>query len=72
MNMQNNTNIGKAFNDLMNDTFVRYSGCLIEIVDKNNFKVGERKYPTLEDAKYGIDKSFREWGNIIKQQNIKK
>lgn len=70
MNPHTSINYAKSMKKLMDETFVRYSGCLIE-KSGSQFKVGERTYPTLEDAKYGIDKTFREWGNQIKQQNQK-
>lgn len=64
--MNPHVDLGRAFKTLIDDTFIKYSGCIIE-KSEGQFKVGERTYPTLEDAKYGIDKTFREWGNTIKK-----
>ena len=52
--MQNNTNIGKAFNDLMQSTFIRYNGVLVEKCG-TGYKVGETFYPTWEAMKKGRD-----------------
>jgi hypothetical protein len=50
--MQNNTNLGKAFNDLMNSVFIRYNGVLVEKTG-DGFKVGDTFYPTWDEMVKG-------------------
>lgn len=54
----NSINLGAAFQTLMADTFTRYKGVLIERA--NGKYIALRKtYDTLQEAKDGIDNSFR-------------
>jgi hypothetical protein len=66
--MQNKNDIGRAFEDLKDFMYKTYNGRLCE---RNNggWKVGKNWYPTWEDCCYGIDKSLREFNELIKIQN---
>lgn len=63
MNTQQN-DLGMAFESLMNFTFIKYEGVLIER-DKDKFKALHQEYDTLEDAKKGIDQAFIDFGKRL-------
>lgn len=55
----------ETLNKVVYDSFVKYNGCLIEIVGKE-FKVGNKFYKSLEEAKKSIDDVFIKLNNSIK------
>jgi hypothetical protein len=53
--------IGKAFSRFVDETFVKYRGCLLlkgEKEYKGQYKWNDKWYPSLDSAKGAIDQSF--------------
>lgn len=56
----------KAFSNLMDATFERYKGCLIE-KSVNGYKWSDTIHPTLDASKEAIDAAYKGFGNNLKQ-----
>ena len=62
------TDLQKSFRKLIDETFIRYNGCLIERTGET-YRSGRHTYSSLQEAKEAIDKSFSDWGESIKRDN---
>lgn len=64
-------NLEQSFNKLINSTYTKYRGCLIEKVGSAYRVLGET-FTTIEFAKRRIDESLDTLINKLKQDNNEK
>lgn len=59
------SDLGGSFQKLIDATFTKYCGCLLEKTD-NGYKALGKEYRTIDEAKQAIDKAAEHLKNSIK------
>lgn len=53
------TSFTSQLDKVLSDTYTNFRGRLIERINAHSFRVGKNYYPTLEEAKKGVEASIQ-------------